>query len=218
MASSAISSNSLGLLVPTPMSDSSQHSSAPRTDDPWAPLVLRVGRGDRDAFAGLYDAASSQVFGLILRIVRDRPAAEELLVDVFSQAWRQAAQYDAGRGTAVSWLLLIARSRSIDYVRSKAHRVRASEDSVDDSPREVRDPSPTPEREAVLGQQRQRIRAALAGLDEAKREAIELAFFSGLTHTEIAERLSEPIGTVKTRIRSGMLQLRRSLAAYGGAQ
>ncbi len=179
-------------------------------------LIARIARSDRDALGEFYDLTSSQVFGLVLRIAGDRSASEEITLDVYKQVWKRASDFDAGKGSPVGWLLLIARSRAIDYLRSKAGRAREREDALDTAMFEVRDASPGPEDSLVNRDRRNQVVRALNSLDEPKRVAITLAFFHGLTHTEISDRLELPVGTVKTRIRSGMQQLKVSLQETGG--
>ena len=151
--------------------------------------------GDKDALSALYDASSGQVFGLILRIVGDRAVAEEIALDVYVQVWRGAASYDPARGSATAWLLLLARSRAIDYLRSKAGQTRGREQALPEEYRQVADRSPNPEAAAEADSRRTLIDGALGGLDPDKRQAIELAFFGGLSHSEISDHLGLPIGT-----------------------
>ena len=179
-------------------------------------LIARIATSDRDALGEFYDLTSSQVFGLVLRVAGDRSAAEEITLDVYKQVWKRASDFDSAKGSPVGWLLLIARSRAIDYLRSKAGRAREREDALDAAMFEVRDASPGPEDSLVNRDRRNQVVRALNALAEPKRIAITLAFFQGLTHTEISDRLELPIGTVKTRIRSGMQQLKVSLQETGG--
>jgi len=122
-------------------------------------------------------------------------------VDVYTQIWRSAKSFDAGRGSVISWLVMLTRSRALDRVRSRGAKGCTTEPVPADL--EIADQSPNPEKMSVLEQQRQRIRAALLKLPDEQRQALELAYFSGLSHTELASRLGEPLGTVKTRIRLG---------------
>lgn len=175
-------------------------------------LVRAVAAGDHGAMAGLYDSTQRFVFTLIARLVRDRSTAEEVTLDVYLQVWRKAASYTSERGKVLAWLLTIARSRALD--RSRAERVRSVETNVITV--EERndlvapcscDPNSEPEREERC----QLVSKALAALPELQRRAVELAYFGGLSHSEIAERLGEPLGTVKTRVRLGMIKLREML-------
>lgn len=179
-----------------------------------AALIARCAQGDQAALARLYDLTAAQVNGLALRILADREMAEEITGDVYLQVWRSAGSYDAGRGSPLAWLLTIARSRSVDRVRAVVGERRQS------APLELglktATDEPGPEETSTLAQRRRIVRAALDRLSPDQRQAIELAFFSGLSHVEIASALGAPLGTVKTRIRLGMGRLRDALAARGG--
>jgi RNA polymerase sigma-70 factor, ECF subfamily len=169
----------------------------------------RMARGDHDALAELYDRHARLVYSLALRIVRDQADAEDIVQEVFSQAWRQAARYQSSRGNVIAWLLNLTRSRAIDRLRGRRSR---PEGTVDPVALEVPDlAQPIDETLALSGQATQ-IRAAVDELSVLQRVAIELAFYEGLTHVEIAERLELPLGTVKTRIRQGLLKLKDRLA------
>ena len=166
----------------------------------------------------LYDRHASMVMGLALSIVRDRTDAETVVLDTFTQAWRDAGRYDAGRGSVASWLLVLGRSRALDLLRSAGRRARLTPVSVDDAPAAalVAEDAPSDPAQAVEAHERQQhVAAALGELPQAQRQAIELAFFEGLSHSEVAERLGEPLGTVKTRIRLGMTKLRQLLRHFG---
>lgn len=181
----------------------------PAPDLAWGALVQAIAAGDETALAKLYDATAGLVHGLVLRIVRDRGHAEETTLDVFTQVWRNASAFDPARGTAVTWLLTLARSRAIDRLRS-VRADRGHEEPLDIAASrawEGDDPADASE----LSERRRRVRGALAQLDHDQREAIAIAYFEGLSHTEIAARLGHPLGTVKSRIRSGMLRLRELL-------
>lgn len=176
--------------------------------------VERVCAGDHEALALLYDLTTPVLYPLVLRIVGQAGAAEEVLLDVYLEVWRKAESFDRERGSAMSWLVMLARSRAIDRLRSKVgERTRERPLPADD----VLQGTANPEQEAVVGERRRMIVEALAQLADGQREAIELAFYEGLTHAEIAERLGQPLGTVKTRIRSGMMRLRALLAGLAGA-
>lgn len=167
--------------------------------------ILEMAAGNQAAMGRLYDATSGLVHGLVLRILRDHASAEEVTLDVYAQAWRRAGTYDPERGRPTTWLLTMARSRAIDRLRG-TQRERARE-SLDDHPGLV-DPAEDPSAVSEADERSRRIRAALALLPAEQREAIDLAFFAGLTHIEVAERIGAPLGTVKTRIRTGMIRLR----------
>jgi RNA polymerase sigma-70 factor (ECF subfamily) len=183
------------------------------TSDDWAGHVERVASGDADALARLYDGTASLVYGLALRVLRDAGGAEEITADVYMQVWREAARYDAVRGSAVRWLLTLTRSRAIDRLRAGASQ-RARHAPLDEAAA-VHDTAPGPEHAATEGERRRLVRAALARLSAEQREAIELAYFRGMSHSEIAAHLGAPLGTVKTRIRLSVDHLRNALAGAG---
>ena len=175
-----------------------------------ADAMRRMATGDGGALAELYDRYGRAMFSLAVRILRDRSDAEEIVQDAFAQAWRQAARYDTTRGAVVAWLLMMTRSRAIDRLRAR----RGQPPLEGDRPSALRDAADasTPVDIALLtADQVARVRAALESLPDAQRTAIELAFHEGLTHTEVAERLEQPLGTIKTRIRLGLLRLRAAL-------
>ena len=177
-------------------------------------LLRRVAGGDREAFGRLFDRHAPGVLGLLVRLVKRRAEAEELLQEVFLQAWRQAATYRPAGASPRSWLLMIARSRAIDRIRAG----RSREDRETASARAAlldghRSDPPVGLARLEGEERRRRVVAALAVLPEEQRRAIELAFFDGLTHREVAERLGQPLGTVKSRILLGMKKLRQELDA-----
>lgn len=178
-------------------------------DQDWSALIKRVADGDQSALTALYDSTSKFVFGLILRVVGDRATAEEVLLDVYTQAWRQAASYDQQRGAPLAWLMTIARTRGIDRLRSGRYEQHHKEplEAVGD----VSATSSSPEQDSVIAERRRLVRSALEALSTEQREVIELAYYSGLSHSEIALRLGQPLGTVKTRTRLGMMKLREML-------
>ncbi len=185
-------------------------SLVPARNDPLAELLERTAQGDGGSFASLYDATSRAVFGLSLKILGDRESAEEATLDAYAYLWRRASQYDPARGGAMGWILTVARSKAIDLLRSRLRRQdheRPLETVV-----ELRDPNPGPESQTDRSEQVHRVRAALSSLPCEQREAIETAYFAGLSHSEVAAALGQPLGTVKTRIRSGLSTLRRVLA------
>ena len=170
----------------------------------------RMARGDHEALAELYDRHGRLVFSLALRILRDQGDAEDIVQEVFAQAWRQAARYESSRGNVIAWLLNLTRSRAIDRLRGR--RARPDTAAGDPSTLELPDLSQPVDEQIALSTEAARIRAAVDELSVLQRVAIELAFYEGLTHVEIAERLELPLGTVKTRIRQGLLKLRERLA------
>jgi RNA polymerase sigma-70 factor (ECF subfamily) len=170
-------------------------------------LLHAVARGDEAALASLYDRYRLILFGLILRILHSRPEAEDILQDVFIQVWKTAGSFDDARGRPFTWLVTLARSRAIDRLRALGSRQRVADESVQAAPESISDS----EADALQSEQRGVVRAALRELPAEQREALVLAYFEGLTQTEIAARLNAPLGTVKTRMRSGMIKLRELL-------
>ena len=168
-----------------------------------------MAEGDRDAFKQFYDRHARQVYPLILRIVRDPSDAADVLQEVFWGAWQSAASYDPGRGTPEAWIFTRARTRAIDRVRAIRRRGETFVAPVDEG---VAAAAADPGRDVVdrMGD-RDLVVGALGRLPEAQREALALAYYGGLTQTEIAERLKQPLGTVKTRIRLGLERLREML-------
>jgi len=171
-------------------------------------LIQQVANQDREAFGQLYDRFSTLVFTLAMRMLKARSDAEDLLQEVFVQVWRQAQSYSAERGSPEAWIVNIARSRAIDKIRSIRRRERSLVLTDDPSRAESSD---NVESSAAESETRLAMNSALANLPEAQRKVLELAYFGGLTQTEIAERLAEPLGTVKTRMRSGIQRLREML-------
>jgi RNA polymerase sigma-70 factor (ECF subfamily) len=181
-------------------------------DQELAQLIALTAQGDQSALATFYDRTSPQVFGLVVKILNNREAAEEVTLDVYTQVWRQAHTYDRTRGAPGAWLMMVARTRAIDRFRAGAveHGRVESLDKVEFFASD----DETPE-QGVEGQERRRyVQQALALLNEEQRQAIALAYFYGFTQSEIAEKLQLPLGTVKTRIRLGMIKLREALAPY----
>jgi len=168
-------------------------------------LLDRIVAGDQIALGELYDRHSRLLFGLLVRMLGDHSDAEEVLQDVFLQTWTRADTFDPALGSAVGWLIGIARNRAIDRLRTNASR-RPSSDVVPATASIV-----TPESAAVLGESQGAVRRALAGLHGEQRELIQQAYFRGLTQSELATKLNLPLGTVKTRIRTGLTQLRHAL-------
>lgn len=173
-----------------------------------AGLLKRSARGDRAAFAELYDATARRVYGLTLRVVRDPAQAEEVAQDAYLEIWRTASRFDRTRGSAISWLLTIAHHKAVDRVRS-AEAASRREETYQQQNQGVEHDVTAEAAHASL--EARRVRAALAGLTDAQREAIELAFFGGYTHTEVAGLLDLPLGTAKTRIRDGLIRLRDTI-------
>jgi RNA polymerase sigma-70 factor (ECF subfamily) len=178
-----------------------------RTDEalPGATLISRLIARDPSALSELYDAHSRLLFGLILRILRDRAEAEEVLQEVFVQVWTRAETYNADLGSPTGWLVGIARNRAIDRLRANTVRERATEAAP------APPPVVTPELHASLAERQRTVQRALDALPLEQRELIEQAYFHGLTQAELAARFNLPLGTVKTRIRAGLLALRGNL-------
>jgi len=175
-------------------------------------LVGAIAAGDQLALHELYEMAHRIVFTLILRIVANRETAEELTVDVFHDVWRRAAGYDAANGTVLGWIMNQARSRAIDRVRFEGRKKRSHDGDVQPLAEAAADPHDVLE----LREQGESLRAALTALTPDERQAIETTFFGGLTHAEAAARLGQPLGTLKTRIRSGLDKLRHALGGEAG--
>ncbi len=174
-----------------------------------AELIRGVAAGDQQALATLYDTTSRTVYGLLLRILSDPSTAEEVLLDVYTQVWRQAGSYSAGRGKPMAWLTTIARSRAIDRLR------RGRQEQMHAAPLDeaVRASSGAGVEECVLASEVSSVvRAALDELAPEQREVIELAYYGGMSHSEIAAARGLPLGTVKTRTRLGMMRLRQMLS------
>jgi RNA polymerase sigma-70 factor (ECF subfamily) len=174
-----------------------------------ADLIRQMAAGDRQAFTLFYDRHAPVVFPLILRIVGQRADASDVLQEVFWEAWRDAARYDAARGSPEAWMVMRARTRAIDRVRATRRHSEMFVAPLDDTVAAA--PGDPPEDAAERAEDRGTIRSALDRLPEAQREVIALAYYVGLTQTEIAERLKQPLGTVKTRIRLGLERLRAVL-------
>jgi RNA polymerase sigma-70 factor (ECF subfamily) len=180
------------------------------SENEWVDLVRLVAAGAQPALHALYERAHRVVFTLCLRVTRNRETAEEVTLDVFHDVWRRAWSYDPANGTVLGWIMNQARSRAIDRMRFEGRQKRRDPESMAaESPEEAMSPDPRAIMEAV--QRARALHSALAVLTAAERQAIESAFFSGLTHAELAGRLNEPLGTVKTRIRSGLQKLRQAM-------
>ena len=186
-------------------------SSSPREVSLDATLLSRLLQKDVSAFEQLYDRHSRLVYGLVLRILQQASTSEEVVQDVFLQLWRNADQYDSSRGPFVPWLCTMARNRALDQLRLKSERQRRREDQPAELPSVV----VAPDYEKALDEKRraERVRALMASLTPQQKKAIELAYFEGLSHSEIAATLKEPLGTVKSWIRNGLLRLKEGLRA-----
>jgi RNA polymerase sigma-70 factor, ECF subfamily len=178
------------------------------TEDAHADILLieRIVARDERAVADLYDRHNRLLFGLVLRILRDRSEAEEVLQEVFVLVWTRAETYNVALGSPAAWLVRVARNRAIDRLRSNSVRLRAVESAPPPAPAE------NPETRASVSEQQRAVGRALDALPPDQRELIEQAYFLGLTQSELAARFKLPLGTVKTRIRSGMQALRQRLS------
>ena len=180
-----------------------------------ASLMERIVQRDAAALETLYDRYARPVYSLVLRISQQPASAEEIVQDVFMQLWRNAKHYQVTRGPLEPWLFTVARNRALDFLRLKREKQRRREDSVDFDlpPSAVVQPDP----EGAMDQSRraEKVRTLMNSLPEPQRRAIELAFFEGMTHSEISTAIGEPLGTVKSWIRGGLLRLRESLEEAG---
>jgi RNA polymerase sigma-70 factor, ECF subfamily len=188
------------------------NSKPPVPEQDWARRVQSIAAGDQLALHALYEMAHRIVFTLIMRITANRETAEELTIDVFHDVWRNAARYDAQNGTVLGWIMNQARSRAIDRLRFESRKKRSQGSDV---PLEAEAAADTHD-VLELREQAESLRAALGALTPDERQAIETTFFAGLTHAEAAARLNQPLGTIKTRIRSGLHKLRQALDAEAG--
>lgn len=172
---------------------------------PLAPLLQQASRGDQQAFAQFYDATSARAYGLALRVVRNPALAEEVTQEAFLDAWRSSGRFDPARGSAIGWLLTIVHRKAVD-------RVRSVEASTHRDETYHRESQPVPHDQtaetAESSLEAQRVRGAVATLTDVQRQAVELAYFGGYTHREVAALLEVPVGTAKTRIRDGLIRLR----------
>jgi len=186
-------------------------STANREVSPDATLVQQLLQKDVSAFEQLYDRHSRAVYSLVLRILQQAGTAEEVVQDVFLQLWRNARQYDESRGPFVPWLLTLARNRALDTLRLKSERQRRREDQTEELPCIAA--SPDYEKQLDAKRRGDKVRALMASLNPQQKKAIEMAYFEGLSHSEIAAALREPLGTVKSWIRNGLLRLKEELQA-----
>jgi RNA polymerase sigma-70 factor (ECF subfamily) len=192
-------------------------SSLPSSSTADPDLVARAAGGDERAMAGLYDRYGQVLYGVAYRIVGERADADEVVLEAFAQAWRDASKFEAGRGSVAGWLTMIARSRALDLARARARRDRittAAAGARPDAPLAMGEVRPDPSAAMEHAERRQEVRQALEALSAPQRQAIELAYYEGLSQSEIAERLEEPLGTIKTRIRLGMQKLRDALRPF----
>ncbi|MGD1019175.1 MAG: sigma-70 family RNA polymerase sigma factor [Verrucomicrobiia bacterium] len=177
-------------------------------------LLRAVAARDKEALRQLYARHSAVLFALALKVLSDRAEAEDVLQEAFIQVWKTAGSFDEGRGKPLGWLIMLTRSRAIDRLRSRKTRTRATESMAKDASQTAG--STTPADEALASEAQRTVRNALKSLPPDQRAPIEMAYFGGLTQFEIAQQLSQPLGTVKTRIRNGMMRLREMLGGAAG--
>jgi RNA polymerase sigma-70 factor (ECF subfamily) len=178
-------------------------------DQNMASLISQVAQGNESSLSELYDSTSRFVYGLALRILNDVAEAEEAMIEVYMQVWNKAVEYDPERSTPLSWLFMLTRSRAIDRLRSGSKRGKIEESFEVDLP----SPEINPEEATLVVERRNLVRDALSKLTPQQRKAIELAYFYGLSQSEIAVRLKQPVGTVKSWMRFGMIKLRELLTS-----
>jgi len=182
-----------------------EQSRSPHAVDELSDLLRAAARGDQHSFASLYDATSARVYGLALRVVRDPAQAEEVTQEAFLEVWKTSTRFDPDRGSAMSWLLTICHRKAVDRVRSAEASTRR--DTTYHSQNHTIDHDATADA-AQASMEARRVRSAMESLTEVQRQALELAYFGGYTHTEVAGILDLPVGTAKTRIRDGLIRLR----------
>lgn len=194
------------------MPDAASHPAAAADGE----LVAHAARGDEHAIGQLYDRYGAVLYAVAYRIVGQRADAEEVVVEAFAQAWREAPRFEAGRGSVAGWLTTIARSRALDLVRARSRRERmtAAAAGQPGAPPAMGDLRADPAGSLDQDERRRQVRRALETLSPSQRQVIELAYFEGLSQSEIAARLEEPLGTVKTRVRLGMQKLRETLRPF----
>ncbi len=196
-----------------PMTEATAAARTPRDAD----LVSRIAQGDEQALGQLYDRFGGVLYAVAYRVLAEKADAEEVVMEAFAQAWRDAPRFDAARGSVAAWLTVMTRSRALDLVRSQSRRARVTESAAREAPATAPAMSTgfaSPGSSLEDTERKQAVRTALAALAAPQRVAIELAYYDGLSQSEIAERLQEPLGTIKTRMRLGMQKLRESLRPY----
>jgi RNA polymerase sigma-70 factor (ECF subfamily) len=179
-------------------------------------LLKAIGSRDRDSFARLYDRYSAILFSISVRVVNDTELAEDVVQDVFFQIWEKAATYDPGRGKPLTWAITLTRNKSIDRLRSVQRRYRLHDEVKEETKTTAAVADFESARKLEYREKREIIRNAVRQLSKEQRQAIEMAFFSGLTQNEVAEQLGQPLGTIKARIRRGMMKLRDLLEENAG--
>lgn len=186
----------------------SMRSPSENTTDPLAASLVEVACGDRAAFERVYQAASPRLFAICLRLLPDRAEAEDVLQEVFASIWHKAEQYDPERASPMAWMAMVARNRAIDRLRSPTHALRSAAIELGD---ELPDGGASPSDEAEASGERERLQRCLQRLDDRRRGLIRTAFFEGATYEELARRSGAPLGSIKSWIRRGLLQLRTCL-------
>lgn len=198
--------HNLGMEPPSPAPPTSSDAAGPDL----VALLSRAARGDEAAFAEVYDATAARILGLAVRVVRDRAQAEEVAQEAYLRIWQSANRFDPARGSALGWMLTIAHRTAVDRVRAAEAATRrdvAYEQQAREVPHDATAEAAATQLEAV------RVRRALELLTSVQREALQLAYYGGYTHTEIATMLDLPVGTAKTRIRDAMIRLRDTMGA-----
>ncbi|MFC0680857.1 ECF RNA polymerase sigma factor SigK [Lysobacter korlensis] len=191
--------------VATDGGESESHTLDPASHEE---LLSRIAGGDQAAFAQFYDRLAPRVLGLIVRLLRDHAQSEEVTQEVFLEVWQTATRYDASRGGAVTWLLTMAHRRAVDRIRSaQSSRDRDTREGIRDFRAEYDSVAESVE----IRVEHERVKQAMSRLTELQRQAVALAYYGGYSHSEVAAMLSVPIGTVKTRLRDGMIRLRDEL-------
>jgi RNA polymerase sigma-70 factor (ECF subfamily) len=191
------------------MSSGAIASGLTNAEQRWRRYLARIQDRDSAALQELYDESSRVLYGLAFRMLGDRADAEEVILDVYHQVWSSADRYDASRGSVWSWLTVMTRNRAIDRLRKS--NLRRTRELPIEEPMDSATGMPESERQSMFAQEQRLVRQAMAKLGKEQRQAIELAFFSGLSHSEVAETLGAPLGTIKTRIRVGIQNLRKAL-------
>lgn len=176
-----------------------------------AEALIRVGGGERAALAEVYSRTSAKLFGICLRICGERQAAEDVLQEVYLTVWKRAAGYEPGRASPITWLATIARNRAIDWRRAQGARIMAPVDEIEP----IADSAPLASDAMVVAEDMNRLHLCLGALEEPQRAAIRAAFFNGSTYADLAEHSGVPLGTVKSRIRRGLLRLKECLHRDG---
>lgn len=184
---------------------------SPEEEREW---MAEVQAGDKKALGKLYNRYNRILFGMIYKVLRNREESEDLLQEIFVQAWEKAEQYDPTRGTVYSFLVTMTRNKAIDRTRSKAYKNSKKDDHVindDDFSLNLSHDSPNPEENMELNERAVKVREALGSLNKKEREVLYISYFHGLSQTEISEKINIPLGTVKYRMRQGMIKLREML-------